>query len=371
MLVKANNAGNQMTELQFSQQACEFIRQPGPASALGVINSLKGMIINLAAAWRLKGASQADKMREIMSEMLLILLEDFSPERVANSSSIASYLKMKLKRLTHPGAQRETPFGGAFDMGELGRCNFSGLRLQLAEEICATVRRCLLGYSDPTTCLLEFLFIHVYPEINWASRLIAQKTGIDELTAANADKKRHSRFNNILRTELQNLNSGELHDIADWSGGERSHLAWKIIGITQKEIEEDQSDSLATFDKWRETIDRRQPQPIQMLATAEQLLNSMKQRFRQQQFTLLAAEEAEPYGETPDILLQLIGRCKEVSGVGDDTTQWQTDNTAETTVSDQEFSAVAGEVCQWLEKLVSELHKPSRPKKKSSDYSSY
>lgn len=360
-----------MTELQFSQQACEFIKQPGPASALGVINSLKGMIINLAASWQLKGVSQADKMREIMSEMLLILLEDFSPERVSNSSSIASYLKMKLKRLTHPGAQRETPFGGAFDMGELGRCNFSGLRLQLAEEICATVRRCLLGYSDPATCLLEFLFIHIYPEINWASRLIAQKNGIDEATAVSADKKRHARFNNILRTELQDLNSGELHDLSEWSGGERSHLAWKIIGITLKEIDADQADNLATIDGWRETIDRRQPQPVHMLAAAENLLSSMKQQFKQQHFNLLAAEEAEPYGETPDILLQLIGKCKEVTTVGDDTTHWQTENTAETTVSDKEFYSVAGEVCQWLEKLVSELHTQGRAKKKSSDYSSY
>jgi len=370
MLVKANNTGNQMSELQFSELADEFIKQPGPASALSVINSLKGMIINMAASWRLKGASQSDKMREIMSEMLLILLEDFAPERSAGANSIAAYLKMKLKRLTHPDAQRETPFGSAFDMGELGRCNFSGLRLQLADEICATVRRCLLGYSDPGTSLLEFLFIHVYPEINWASRLIAQRQGLDEITAVNADKKRHARFNNLLRNELQNLNSGDLHDISDWSGGERSHLAWKIIGISLKEVEEKQADVLPVLDKWRETIDRRQPQPVDMLDTAELVLGSMK-RLRQKNFQLLAAEEAEPYGGTPDILLQLIGKRKESSAVSDDTTQWQEEGVTEEKIADSDFSLVAHEVCQWIEKLVNERQRPKTAKRKSSDYSSY
>lgn len=359
-----------MSETQSAETALKFIANPGPDTALSLINSMKGLIINLATAWHLKNVSQAEKMRELMSEMLLILLEDFSPERASGAGSIVSYLKMKLKRLTHPAMRRETPFGGAFDMGELGRCNFSGLRLQLADEICAAVRRCLLGISDPATGLLEFLFIHVYPELNWASRLIAGQSNIDAITALNADKKRHSRFNNLLRAELQNLNSGELHDIGEWSGGERSHLAWRIIGISINEIEAEDQKSLAEIDHWRETIDRRQPQPVEKLAFAQKVLASMKNVIRNKQLQLIAAEEAEPYGEVEDIIVQLIGRRSETDFAKEESTQWNSETGLSETVSDKDFAATAAEVCAWLEKLTSERSSKTGKNKKTSDYSS-
>jgi len=266
--------------------------------------------------------------------------------------------------------QRETPFGGTFDMGELGRCNFSGLRLQLTDEICAVVRRCLLGVADPTTSLLEFLFIHVYPELNWASRLIAGQNNIEAITALNADKKRHSRFNNLLRTELQNLNSGELHDIAEWSGGERSHLAWRIIGISLNEIEAEEQESLAEIDHWRETIDRRQQQPVEKLAFARKVLASMKNVIREKQMHLIAAEEAEPYGEAEDIVLQLIGRRHETAYAGEDSVQWQSEAELAEPVSDKDFMTTASEVCDWLEKITAERGGNKIKKKKTSDYCS-
>lgn len=343
-----------MIESQFSEALNVFLARPTAASALGLINSCKTMIISLAMSWREKNLTLSERIREIMSEMLLILLEDFSAARIGHPHAVLAFLQMKIRRLTRPYRRRETLFGDSSDMSELGRHNFSAMRLQLADEIYQTVRRCLLGFADPKVGLLEFLFIHVYPELSWASRMLAQRDNIDLVTQSNADKKRHARFNMALRSELKKLQNGDLFEISSWSGGERSHLAWRIINIAPGEVAAAEYEALQSIENWRETIDRRQPQLPENLALAARVYNSMQQNSAGSRQLALAAEEAAPYGEESDVLLQLIGRRNDDCAAYEETEQWQSAEPVNDDGSNDElFFQVASQVSEWLDKLVS------------------
>ncbi|NLF96827.1 MAG: hypothetical protein GX569_08830 [Candidatus Riflebacteria bacterium] len=359
-----------MSDEQFAAALENFTRKPGADSALRLITSCRDFICRQAMRWREPALSLSDKMREIMSEILLILLEDFDPTRISHPNSVLSYLQTKIMRLTRPEYKRRLVLIDNCDELESGRCNFSPERLRLAEEIFVILRRSLLGWHDYETARLEFLFIHVYPEIRWISRLTAEHNGEDENTRIECDKKRHQNFSRNLRNELATLQNGDFSEIMSWSSGERSHLAWRLINIAPAEIGSELESERQQLSEWRENIDRRKPQSLANLAVAEKLLNSMKSTRNDFIKTSFVAEEAAPYGEEPDILLQLLGRPVENLNVAEDAADW---NESGTTITDsvaiEVFAQVAGEVSHWLENLIPDK-KPAEIKGKNT-YNSY
>jgi len=339
-----------MSDEQFVAALNVFTRKPAADSAFRLINSCRDFICRQAMRWREPALSLSDKMREIMSEMLLILLEDFDPARMTHPNSVLAYIQTKIMRLTRPDFKRRLVLLDNCDELESGRCNFSPERLRLADEIFVILRRSLLSWHDYETARLEFLFIHVYPEIRWISRLTGNNSGEDENTRIERDKKRHQSFNRNLRNELAGLQNGSFNEIMNWSSGERSHLAWRLINIAPAEISSELESDRQKLAEWRENIDRRQPQPSANLVLAERLLKDMK-TIRMSQISC-AAEEAAPYGEEPDTLLQLLGHPIETQHVAEDSTSWDdTTVTMSDSVSTELFEKVAGEVSNWLENL--------------------
>lgn len=342
-----------MSSDEFASALTAFSQRPTADAAFTLIKSCRDFIYRQALRWREPALSLADKMREIMSEMLLILLEDFEPGKANHPNSVFSYLQTKIMRLTRPYRKRSIVLVEDCDLLERGRCNFTADRQQFAEEIFVTLRRFLLGHADLAVAQLEFLFVHIYPEIRWISRLLAQKNGIDENTQIEADKKRHQTFNRNLRAAFERMQNGELRELVDWSSGERSHLAWRIINIAPAEIDENLEAERQSLADWRENIDRRQPQALQHLELAGKVLKSMKNIRKDLKMSFCAAEEAAPYGDEPDILLQLVGKPGHLDHVADETAgDWQELASA---VPDQAaeklFEQVASEVSCWLETL--------------------
>lgn len=334
----------------------KFLAQPGPETAFGLIVSCRGYLNNIAAGWRELSLSREEKIRELASEMLLVLLEDFNAGRVLHPRSVLAFIHQKLKRLTRPYHDRATAFGLAGDLPEIGRAGFTPLRLAFADEIFATVRNFLAGYPDANTAQLAFLFVHVFPEVPWASRLLADYEGADAARRLEADKKRMASFNHNLRIRFRDLKNGDWRDINEWSGGERSHLAWRIISISPAEVEREADADLQRLNAWREDIDRRQPQTQQNLLAALQVFSSLRRQRSAVDFEpqMLAAEEAAPWGDSPDLLLQLIGRPREVGGVAAETEEWPDFDSAgclATDVEDPDFNRLAESVSNWFAEI--------------------
>lgn len=335
----------------------KFLAQPGPETAFALIVSCRGYLNNIAASWRELSLSREEKIRELASEMLLILLEDFNAGRALHPRSVLAFIHQKLKRLTRPYHTRETAFGLAGDLPEVGRAGFTPLRLAFADEIFATVRDFLAGYPDANTAQLAFLFMHVFPEVPWASRLLADHEGADPARRLEADKKRMASFNQNLRIRFRDLRNGDWRDITEWSGGERSHLAWRIISISPVEIEHETEADLQLLDAWREGIDRRQPQTQHNLLAALQVFSSLRRQrsvAAVSESQTLAAEEAAPWGDTPDLLLQLIGRPGEINRVAAETEEWPDFDSAARRamdIADPEFNRLAESISSWFAEL--------------------
>lgn len=350
-----------MTEKLFAHAAAQFIEYRNPENAYAMIDSAREFITKHAFFWRNNDLSVSDRIREIMTEMFLILLEDFAPQKVNHPNSILRYLNLRLMRLTRPKQKRETSAGLIEDLSDLGRINIDPLRHQLAEEIFMCIRQNLTQIADARLALLEFLFIHVYPEVAWASRLIAKKYELDPGKCFEADKKRHSKFNERLRDSFKKLDSGDWRQISEWSAGERSHLAWRIIDITIAETSEDALKYISSLGEWRETIDRRSEQRTNNLDTAEIILAKMQHHYRSAKL-IVKEESAAPYGETAndDILLELIGSVAGNFNVCQESEQWEQSSGA--TIELAEFEDVAAEVREWVSKL---LKSPSIKSKKN------
>ena len=354
---------------EFAEALSSFTGKPTANSAFKLICSCRDFICRQARCWRQPALSVDEKMREIMSEMLLILLEDFDPNRSCHPNSMFAYLHAKIMRLTKPCNKRNMIFLDDCGKIESGRYCFSSGRLQLAEEIFIILRDCLLGCANPNTAQLEFLFIHIYPEVRWISRLLARQNGKDEASQIEADKKRHQSFNRSLRSALRNLQNGDFSEVMSWSSGERSHLAWRLIDIAPVEISEELEGERQILAEWRENIDRRQPQSLQNLAATDKIHECMKSRHQKSKQSCSVAEEAAVYGEEPDILLQLIGQPAENVAVADKIIEWdESANIRHDPTVDQLFEQVAGEVSNWFNTLV--INKNSAEIKDKTSYNS-
>lgn len=356
----------------FNQVFSRFCQNPCGKTAFQLIQECKKMIFSQAVKWCDQNLSLEEKIREIVSEMLLILLEDFDSKKATHPNAIFRYLSEKIKRLTIKRKSRMV-FVDDFSSIETGRYNFSALKLQLADEIVSNLRHFLLTYPDPKVVDLEFLFIHIYPEVRWISRLLAENNKIEEEKQIEADKKRHIRFNKGLRTVFKNLQNGDFSEISDWSNGERSHLAWRIISIAPFEVSDEVEKQRQELEDWREIINRREAQLPDRLNIARKVLENMKQ-FRKYEALPsqihIMAEETAPYGEEQDLLFTLIGCLDNSDHISERESEWalEDENINFTPEAEKIFEQVTEDLCNWFDSLVTEKYKCAQNQKNEYNY---
>lgn len=357
-----------MQNTEFTPLLKEFAQKPSGTTAFALIKSCKQFICSQAFGWREPNMSFADKIKEIMAEMLLILLEDFDFTRLRHENSVYKYLCLRLRRLTRP-KKSKLIFTDLGESSEYGRYNFSASKLRFAEEIVCALRSFLFAGKDKNVVDLEFLFIHICPETRWISKLLAQANGLDEQKQAINDRKRHSRFKLSLKNSLKNLQYGDISEISSWSGGERSHLAWQIINIAPCEIYLEAENDRQKLDLWRESINPLKQQPIDGLKAARHVYESMKrvQRYAQDKPSeLLAAEEFACYGACTesgnDILSLLLGTRAEVN-TAEETPLLTAEGAYEANDAEQKiFDEAANEICQWFSSLTEHVKHRTQPR---------
>ena len=338
-----------------------FINNPSPKNALDFVISCHNYISVLASKWRQPNMTRKVKINEIISEMYLILLEDFSSGKAVTCQSAFAYLDSKLRRLVNPAKQH---FFSSLD--EISPDSFSGRdqftyeKVNMTEEIVKIIRRNLLEESFDDTGLVLFLFIHIYPKTIWISELLAKKANIPVENRYDADLKRINRFNNSLRVHFNSISSGNWREITNWSQAERSHLAWKIIDISPEEVDSKTADYLTYIDNWRENFDIHSPQNLENLQIAEKVYKSMIDVFPKTNLDIKVAETTDFWGKSSDIISMLIGDFyNEKLLVEESANDFKLfDETSENNIeSDYEFMEIAQELNKWFGKLLTERNK--------------
>ncbi|NLI79225.1 MAG: hypothetical protein GX442_22620 [Candidatus Riflebacteria bacterium] len=229
-----------------------FLARPDRRTVEPLLLACREFVLVQAAAWRQAGMALQDRCREILSEMFLLLMEEVDGGRLPRPDSLLAYLALRLRRLTRPKRERALAFGLEPDLPEVGRCELTPFRRDLVREIVGAVRRALLSEAREDTKALEFLFIHVRPELAWASRQLARRDGKEPETRQEADKKRHQAFHRGVRDRFDDLRSGDWREVAGWSAGERSHLAWSIIDLAAEEARHLGESHYQALESWRD-----------------------------------------------------------------------------------------------------------------------
>ncbi|MFZ2959204.1 MAG: hypothetical protein WA705_20145 [Candidatus Ozemobacteraceae bacterium] len=232
-----------------------YLASPVPATVDRLLGAAGTFVIGHARAWKTSGLAFADRCREILTEMFLILREDIKPGRLCHNFGLLAYLSLRLRRLTRPYRGKSIPFGLSEDLPDVGRLSFTSERLYLVDELVETVRKALAIESHELTQRFEFLFLHVAPDVAGVSRLLAQRDAEDAARRVEADKKRHQAFNRSLRARFEELKRGDWQDISDWSSGERSHLAWRIISFSPIEAAEMGETVYHGLETWRDAAE--------------------------------------------------------------------------------------------------------------------
>ena len=357
-----------MENQTLAQIVSAFIERPDSEKATQIISECRPFICKQAWLWQNPQMSIFERIREIMAEMFLILLEDFRPEQVRDSYSVLSYLQLKLRRLTRPWREKSFAFGLTGDMQDLGRYRFSPFRLQLTDEIVAAVRKTLASQKENQAGVLEFLFIHIFPEIAWASRSVAQRLGEDANARHEADRKRHRSFNSKLRGEFNQLESGDWREVADWSSGERSYLANRIIDFVPADFSCPLEPELQTLAQWRNSFNKSDIANLEEMNAASLVFRALQTNWSRKEQEFHMAEEPAVYGEDQDILALLIcPACKTTMIAAEAGASYAVDSekkvNAETDTNtnaqapdfstfDKEFSQAAAEIAPWLNSLL-------------------
>ena len=334
---------------EFPDKLCTFIKKPLPRNAFSLITSSKPFILKHVKSWKNSNLSPSDKIKEIMSEMFLILLEDFDSSRINHPAGVISYLNLRLKRMTMPYRDSAYSFGLAGDFEDLGRMELTPFRLDIIREVVTAVRKTLVE-AKAEVGLLEFMFIHVYPEIAWISRILAENYQEDYAVRREKDKKRHQAFNSKLHSRLTQLESGSWVEIKDWSAGERSHLAWRLIHLSQKELGSTNHENLEVIEKWRETISPKAAQDQNYLPVVKQSLSGLREFYESKHLPQTQLNEvAAPYGSMPDILSDLISPKIISKNIARETS-------SEYVLIDvnKDFEMAVNEVKGWIESILSE-----------------
>lgn len=334
---------------KFIDAAQLFIEKPSAETGFVVVLNSKPFILKQVSSWKHGNISPLQKIQELMSEMFLILMEDFNAEKIQQPIGILAYLSLRLRRLTRPYKDKTMSFGLSSDFEDLGRTNFNSSKIRTVNEIVKIVRETLANEQKEKTALLEFMFIHMFPELAWASRLIAKKFSICPNKQREADKKRHQNFNKKLRLQLKNIGSSDWQEILDWSYGERSHLAWKIIQISPADIGDSSNKLITDLESIREKISPKEEQDISYVNVASLTLDRLKQNYDcvpQNEHNL--SEDVATYGEEIDVINMLLSPTHKAqrkivkNDVSDYSSQQNIDEIFEKASSDIKF---------WLEKL--------------------
>lgn len=292
---------------KLTKSALDFISLPNAQHGFAVIKNSKKFLLSHLSKWDNSNLTPAQKLKELMTEMFLILMEDFNPEKVSNPVGILAYISLKLRRLTKPYKQKSLNFGLAEDFDDLGRTNFSPSKISIIDEIVRIIRFSLANEPNKHTALLEFMFIHIFPEVAWASRALSLKNKTDLSKQKEADKKRHRNFNQRLKNNLKKIESADWKEVLTWSTGERSHLAWRIIQISQIEVKEIHIEQIAKLESIRENFDPKGNHNSDCVDVSEKLLSSIRDMYQTKEYSEnLLNEEPVIYGEEEDILDLLI-----------------------------------------------------------------
>ncbi len=244
-----------MRDAALEQALSSFLAAP-ERGVDGLLSAFGPFVMDQARFWQRSCLTFTDRCREILTELFLILMEDIRVEKVNRPESVLSYLNLRLRRLTRPTPSRAAPFGLADDLPDSGRCGFTPLRLEIVRELTECTRSALVNDPHEATRLLEFLFIHIAPDLASASRFLAVAAGAQAESRIEADKKRHQAFTRQLRSRFESMKIGDWRDVSNWSGGERSHLAWRLISFNRSERSEMGEPLAAAVEEWR---DDRQP----------------------------------------------------------------------------------------------------------------
>ncbi|HOT28545.1 MAG TPA: hypothetical protein PLU72_10165 [Candidatus Ozemobacteraceae bacterium] len=275
-----------------------------------LLSAFGPFVMDQARFWQRSSLTFTDRCREILTELFLILIEDIRVEKVNRPESVLSYLNLRLRRLTRPAQSRTTPFGLADDLPDSGRCGFTPLRLEIVRELAECTRSALVNDPHEATRLLEFLFIHIAPDLASASRFLAVAAGAEAESRIEADKKRHQAFTRQLRSRFESMKSGDWRDVSNWSGGERSHLAWRLISFTRHERSTMGELLAAALEEWRDDQQpyRHEESRAALVAPA---IGSLAGLYPPRASTSphAASEAAAAYGEATDfdpLLLLLV-----------------------------------------------------------------
>lgn len=346
-----------------------FIKFPSSKSAFEFVVSCHNYICVLASKWHQPNMTRKVKINEIITEMFLILLEDFSTEKAITCKSAFAYLDSKLKSLIYPAKNHFLSDITEVDFNNISLSkHFSFEKVKMTEEIVKIIRQNVLEYSFNKNSLAIFLFIHIYPKIHWISEIMAKRENIPVEQRYETDVKRINRFNYKLRKDFENLPSGNWHEILDWSPSEKRHLAWKIINISPTEVEFDVVDYLPLIDNWRETFKSHDPKNYDNIIVAEKVYKSMADNLFKNESSLMVAEETYSFGNQQNIIYQLIGDFfNEEERVNESVKDFKlydnlSDSLASNAEEDIEFMEIANELSGWFGKLLTERNKSTTAK---------
>ena len=130
--------------LQFTAYK-NFITDPSPQNALEFVISCHKYISITASKWRQPNMTRKDKINEIITEMYLILLEDFSSGKAITCQSAFAYLDSKLKRLINPAKKHF--FSSLTDISPIllsTENRFTIEKVNMIEEIVRIIRKNVL-----------------------------------------------------------------------------------------------------------------------------------------------------------------------------------------------------------------------------------
>jgi|GEM_PF-3286052 len=283
-----------MEDLDNLEEISIFLQNRDDARISDCLVCLQPFVIQHARSWQNSGMDFAARCREILSEIFLILIEDFRPEKANSSASMKAYISLRLRRLLRPKTSRSIPFGLHSDLPDTGRFSFNALRLDTVENLVRCVREELANTRQEQVKLLEFFFIHIFPDLAKGSRYLANCFTEDEMKRIEADKKRHQSFNRSLRNRFEKLTYCDWKDIGNWTPGERSHLAWRIISFSQFESDNFDKTALNSLENWR---DKPESFSLSDISYLEIISHGVKTIERLYQSPVTSCEEeAAPYG---------------------------------------------------------------------------
>ncbi|MDD3001820.1 MAG: hypothetical protein PHF29_08715 [Candidatus Riflebacteria bacterium] len=329
----------------------DFINTPSSDNALKLVLSFKDYINRIAWNWNNKNLSYKDKVKELICEMFLILLEKFDSKKNRDLKALMLYLHLKLKKTIMQPFSQDLPLTQDYKL--VGRQNFTYSKIEYSDTLFQETRKTLLAEQNFEAALLYFLFIHVYPDTKWASRILSEKFGFpNDANFYETNRKRIYRFNHKLRENLQTINTLNWHKITEWSVGERNHLAWRIIFVSPTELADNLSDELKTLDLWHASFHKDENYCHNRMSAAEKVYSSMKINHKNSNLDAVLKEDTEYWQDPPDILGILLGK-----NIKQETSLYLNEQDTKSFVDsyndpNRDFEKIAEDMTIWFEKLL-------------------